>query len=111
MRAGCEVVDARVHYATPGARMSDHAALAATFEVTSPQASPLIVPAGSLAMNRFTAGNSVTLLRSGAEYFPALTDAIANAEREIWLETYIFADDETGRAVADALDRAPRSAA
>jgi cardiolipin synthase A/B len=61
------------------------------------------VPAGSLAMNRFTAGNSVTLLRNGAEYFPALTDAIANAEREIWIETYIFADDETGRAIADAL--------
>ena len=59
--------------------------------------------AGSLAMNRFTAGNSVTLLRSGAEYFPALTEAIANAEREIWLETYIFADDATGRAIADAL--------
>jgi hypothetical protein len=31
------------------------------------------VAGGSLAMNRFTAGNSVTLLRSGAEYFPALT--------------------------------------
>ena len=61
------------------------------------------MPAGSLAMNRFTAGNSVTLLRNGAEYFPALTDAIANAEREIWIETYIFADDETGRAIADAL--------
>ena len=30
---GLRVVDARVHYATPGARMSDHAALAATFEV------------------------------------------------------------------------------
>ena len=54
-------------------------------------------------MNRFTAGNSVALLRSGAEYFPALIDAIARAEREIWLESYIYADDETGRAVADAL--------
>jgi endonuclease/exonuclease/phosphatase family metal-dependent hydrolase len=30
---GLKVVDARVHYATHGARMSDHAALAATFEV------------------------------------------------------------------------------
>ena len=58
---------------------------------------------GSYAMNRFTAGNSVVLLRSGAEYFPALIDAIGAAEREIWLESYIFADDETGRAVAAAL--------
>ena len=50
-------------------------------------------------MNRYTAGNSVTLLRNGAEYFPLLLEAIALAEREIWLETYIFADDETGRKV------------
>ena len=54
-------------------------------------------------MNRYTAGNSVTLLRNGAEYFPALLGAIAAAEREIWLETYIFADDAAGRRVADAL--------
>ena len=59
--------------------------------------------AGNLAMNRYTAGNAVKLRRSGAEYFPALLAAIERAEREIWLETYIFADDETGREVADAL--------
>jgi endonuclease/exonuclease/phosphatase family metal-dependent hydrolase len=32
---GLTIVDARVHYATRGARMSDHAALAATFEVVA----------------------------------------------------------------------------
>ena len=57
----------------------------------------------SFAMNRFTAGNSVTLLRNGAEYFPALIDAIAGAERDVWLESYIYADDATGQAVTDAL--------
>jgi cardiolipin synthase len=61
------------------------------------------VQAGILAMNRYTAGNAVTLLRSGAEYFPALLEAFERAEREIWLETYIFADDDTGREVAHAL--------
>jgi cardiolipin synthase len=59
-------------------------------------------------MNRYTAGNSVTLLRNGAEYFPVLLEAVALAEREIWLETYIFADDDTGRRVADALIGASR---
>jgi len=34
---GLRVVDAHVHYATRGARMSDHAALAATFELTAVQ--------------------------------------------------------------------------
>jgi len=66
------------------------------------------VQAGGFAMNRYTAGNAVTLLRSGAQYFPALTLAIAEAKREIWLETYIFADDPTGREIADALTAAAR---
>jgi cardiolipin synthase len=66
------------------------------------------VQADGFAINRYTAGNSITLLRNGAEYFPTLLEAIAFAEREIWLETYIFADDETGREVADALVAAAR---
>ena len=36
---GLRVLDAHVHYATRGARMSDHAALAATFEVSVEQQS------------------------------------------------------------------------
>ena len=55
---------------------------------------------------RFRPGNAITLLRSGAEYFPALEEAIHNAQREVHLETYIFADDPTGRRIADALARA-----
>jgi cardiolipin synthase len=59
-------------------------------------------------MNRFTPGNRVTLLRNGSEYFPAVVAAIDGAEREVWLETYIFADDVAGRMVASALLRAAR---
>ena len=54
-------------------------------------------------MNRFRPGNRITLLRSGGEYFPALVGAIDRAEREVWLETYIFADDDVGRIVTAAL--------
>ena len=43
-------------------------------------------------MNRFMPGNAIGLLRNGAEYFPAIIAAIDGAEREVWLETYIFAD-------------------
>jgi len=59
-------------------------------------------------MNRFTPGNEIVLLRSGAAFFPALVAAIDAAEREVWLETYIFADDPAGRAVAEALVRAAK---
>jgi len=54
-------------------------------------------------MNRFTPGHAIELLRGGAGYFPALMQAAAQAQREVWLETYIFADDASGREVADAL--------
>jgi len=46
------------------------------------------------------------LLRSGAEFFPALEAAIAAARHEIYLETYIFADDAAGRRIARALAEA-----
>jgi cardiolipin synthase len=59
-------------------------------------------------MNRFTPGNALRLLRNGAEYFPALADALAAARSEAWLETYIFADDPSGRAIAEALVAAAR---
>ena len=57
-------------------------------------------------MNEYHPGNQVQLLRSGAEYFPALERAIDGAVKEIQLETYILADDDTGRRIVDALGRA-----
>ena len=59
-------------------------------------------------MNRFTPGNAVRLLRNGAEYFPALIEAVGVARSEVWIETYIFADDPAGRTVAAALVAAAR---
>ncbi len=59
-------------------------------------------------MSGFVNGNRITLLKSGAEYFPALIGAFDGAAREIHLETYIFEADSTGRSVAAALMRAAR---
>ena len=56
----------------------------------------------------WTAGNQLQLLNSGAEFFPALINAIDAAQREIFLETYLFANDATGQAVAGALTRAAK---
>ena len=55
---------------------------------------------------QYVSGNRLTLLCNGVEYFPALVGAIDAAREEVFLETYIFADDETGSLVADALARA-----
>ena len=56
----------------------------------------------------YLTGNAIDLLQNGSEFFPALIAAIDAAEREFHLETYIFEDDATGRAVAGALCRAAR---
>ncbi len=56
----------------------------------------------------YVGGNRLRLLRSGVEYFPALIAAIDQALHEIHLETYIYADDATGRRVAAALAAAAR---
>jgi len=59
-------------------------------------------------MSEFVAGNRIELLRAGTEYFPALEAACDAAEREIYIETYIFEDDATGQRIGAALARAAR---
>jgi cardiolipin synthase len=54
----------------------------------------------------YVGGNRLTLLRNGEQYFPALVAAIDAAKKEVFLESYIFADDQTGSLVAGALARA-----
>lgn len=56
----------------------------------------------------FLPGNRLDLLETGSEYFPALIAAIETAAEEVRLETYIFEDDATGRAVAAAMANAAR---
>ncbi len=51
----------------------------------------------------YSANNDVTLLETGLELFPAMLDAIARAQFDIYFETYIFADDATGQAIVAAL--------
>ena len=59
-------------------------------------------------MTAFFDGNRIGLVKSGIEYFPELEKQLDAARREIHLETYIFEDDGTGRAIAAALVRAAR---
>ncbi|HEX9182802.1 MAG TPA: cardiolipin synthase ClsB [Burkholderiales bacterium] len=51
-------------------------------------------------------GNRLKLLCNGEQYFPALVEAIDAARVEVFLETYLYGDDETGSLVTDALARA-----
>ena len=57
----------------------------------------------ALAGNPLTVGNKVTLLEDGQATYPAMLAVIRSAKHHIHFETYIFDDDEVGRAFADAL--------
>lgn len=48
-------------------------------------------------------GNRFTLLENGDNYYPRVFEAIAAAEREVLLETFILFDDKVGRALQQAL--------
>ena len=50
--------------------------------------------------------NKLMLLRNGTRFFPLLCADIDAAQHSVYLETYIFAVDETGRMVSQALQRA-----
>lgn len=59
-----------------------------------------------VSLSRLIPGNQVTLLHNGDDYFPAIEAAFDRARQEIYLETYIYKNDATGRRIADALKRA-----
>ncbi|RJP76530.1 MAG: cardiolipin synthase ClsB [Desulfobacteraceae bacterium] len=57
-------------------------------------------------MNLMIPNNQIILLQNGAAYFPAIKAAIDRAKHEIYLESYIFENDNTGRCISEALRRA-----
>lgn len=57
-------------------------------------------------MTRIASNNQITLLQNGEAYFPAMEAALNRAKHEIYLESYIFKNDNTGRRIAEALRRA-----
>jgi cardiolipin synthase len=54
-------------------------------------------------MTRMIPKDRISLLQNGEAYFPAIEAALDQAEHEIYLESYIFEDDQTGRRIAKAL--------
>lgn len=51
-------------------------------------------------------GNGVYVLRNGEHAYPAMLDAIDQAQKSVYLSTYIFKADRTGKAFMAALRRA-----
>ncbi len=53
-----------------------------------------------------TAGNRIEVLHNGEQAYPAMLREIDAAENHVFLSTYIFETNQTGRAFVDALARA-----
>lgn len=61
-----------------------------------------------LSAHRLAPGNAVRALENGDDAYPAMLAAIDEARRSVFLCSYIFDADNTGRSFADALERAQR---
>jgi cardiolipin synthase A/B len=57
----------------------------------------------SAASTRWTPGNHFRLLENGEAFFPAVFEAIAQAEREVIIETFILFEDKVGNELHAAL--------
>ncbi len=59
----------------------------------------------------WTAGNRAELLENGEAYFPAVFEAIRNAQHEVIVETFILFEDKVGLELQAALLQAARNGA
>ena len=57
----------------------------------------------------FAAGNRVDILSNGDEFYPAMLDAIAQAQRTITIEAYIYWAGEIGKKFAQAISAKSRA--
>ncbi|NLD37753.1 MAG: cardiolipin synthase [Desulfatiglans sp.] len=53
-----------------------------------------------------TSGNRIDILHNGDQAYPSMLDAIEKAERSLFLSTYIFKTDSTGREFIERLTKA-----
>lgn len=87
---------------------------AASACVSDPQAIRPVRQIGEQALSRasgapLVAGNRVRILEDAEGNFPVWLEAIAGATRVIYLENYIFEEDDVGRRFADALAERARA--
>jgi cardiolipin synthase len=64
-----------------------------------------------MEQRRWIPGNDFTLLENGEEFFPRVFARIANAKREVIVETFILFEDKVGLQLQEALIAAARRGA
>ena len=54
-------------------------------------------------MTDFLPNNQIQLLRNGEDFFPALVTAIENANKTIYIQSYIYKVDKVGLSIGNSL--------
>jgi cardiolipin synthase len=67
------------------------------------EAAALLAVSDRVSRRPVLGGNRIALLQNGEEAYPAMLDAIRAARRCVYLSTYIFDTDATGKTFIDAL--------
>jgi cardiolipin synthase A/B len=88
-------------------RDHEHVEYAAGYAAAAPDAHQALARLGATVSGQpLLAGHRIEVLHCGEAAYPAMLAAIDGARHRVYLVTYIFDTDETGRAFADALGRA-----
>ncbi len=66
----------------------------------------LVRIADRITLRPLTPGNRIETLCNGEAAYPAMLEAIENAQRRVFLASYIFDNDSTGKSFVEALQRA-----
>lgn len=95
----------RIGLTTPGGEkgLATQKAIEVLGEETSEGILSLARTGDSLSGLQLVPGNDLTLYKNGDAAYPAMLEAIANAEESVAFLSYIFRDDLGGRQFADAL--------
>lgn len=75
-------------------------------EVAPGRASELAAVGERLSRHRLAGGNAVQPLTDGDEAYPVMLEAIDTAQRSVFLSSYIFDGDATGRSFVSSLEQA-----
>ena len=74
----------------------------------SPELSEIVRISCAVTRRPIVGGNTVELLQNGEQAYPAMLEAIEKSQHSLFLSTYIFETNQTGRRFIDALIHAAR---
>ena len=74
----------------------------------SPEFSEILRLSCAVTRRPVVGGNTLELLQNGEQAYPAMLKAIERSQHSLYLSTYIFETNKTGRQFIDALARAAR---